>query len=393
MKAYWCLFLCIGIVGTVGLQDPRPALAQDADPQVERVFADWKKRQTLAKSVLYRVRGERIEPKGSWPDQIGRPSGNLPAKDIVSTSRRSVLLDFSTSRYRLEKEEELYHPGTDKLYPYVQTRVFDGIHVKSYRPRERNTHPDSGVGPTDPELGIGKGDLTRLALESVNWPLFVGHGSVPSKHRPVLLTKLTVLPDPTLFYVHGRGVHQGRPSLVLRTHSRPSGSYEEFWVDPARDSAIVRQLWYVTNKPCTDLDIAYDNPVHRWLPSKWTFTERDNGTGKTTLVERMRVEAVTLDPQVDNAAFQIQERPGMLVAHITHEPPAAPGEFPPESKEQFYRIKEEGTIQEVVIEKGVVREVPSFRWFWWLLALVPAIGLGIWLLLRRRTVTRNFAVG
>ena len=124
-----------------------------------------------------------------------------------------LLVDFGTSRYRLQTEGQQYHQETEKLYPIFAIRVFDGQAIKAYRPRERNTHPFDGVGSSEPELGVGKGYLGGAAFEMSVWPMFLAHGSVPSQKEKPIPGKLKVLPDGGDLSVYGQVMRDGRPCL------------------------------------------------------------------------------------------------------------------------------------------------------------------------------------
>ncbi len=383
-----CLVLCV--LGVFGLLLSGGATrAQEPDPRLDKVFADWKKRQERARAVRYRVSGKATLPKGSLSlaDTERRFPKETPPRDIVTPLRRTMLLDFTTNRHRLETVGLEYHADTDKVYPRVVTRLFDGTAIKAWRPRELNTHPITGVRPTEPEIGVGKGHIGAGAgFEMSLLPFFVGHGTVMWRGGPVIPGKLKGQPDRDLVYVHGAAVHQGRPCLVLRTQAvrRLSTSFDEFWVDPARESAIVRQFWMADKVAYVDFDIEYQATADGWLPLRWVCTQRDPGSGKTAWIEQLRVEEVRLDPPVSDADFDIEEQPGMLVDHATYAPPKAGTWWDaPEPERTLYRIDEGGQRHEVLIEDGVERRRGSRSW-WLATALIPLVALSVWLLYRRK---------
>jgi hypothetical protein len=373
--------------------------AQPPDPRLEKVFADWQNRRTRTKAVLYRLRGESVQPKGCFTGQLDGypPSKEIPPRDLVYPIKWTLLLDFATNRHRLETEEQEYDVSTDRLYPTVWTRIFDGEVLKSFRPRERNTHPLSGMGPTNADVAIGKGHIGMGAAFKTNyWPLFVGHGIVPWQEGPIIPGKLKVQPDIEMVSVHGQGVHQGRPCLVLRTHAlqRAFTAFDEFWVDPARDSAVVRQILMTNGIAFIEFDIEYQKTARGWLPRNWTTTQRDFNKGKTVFLQRMRVEELTLEPPLRDADFQIEEKPGMLVTHLTYSAPLAGQGWAetPEPTTSHYRLGENGSRYQVVFVDGEERRLGYSRW-WWTAALLVLAGLSGWLIHRwkqaRRTVTTS----
>lgn len=378
----WCWGLFA--LGVLGLLTSEKTTAQEPDARLEKVFADWAKRRERTKSVRYVTRGETVLPKGSLRAPIGQSSSReAPPRDIVSRVTQTMLLDFEKQRHRLETEQEEYDAGTDKVYPRVVTRLFDGKRTGAWRPRELNTHPVTGVKPWEADIGYGSGYIGGgSSFEFGYWPFFLGHGIVGWQGGTIIAGKLNVQPDRDLVTVHGQGVHQGRPCLVLRTLTkrRSMTSYDEFWVDTARDSAVVRQLYVINKTAFLELDIEYQTTEHGWLPRRWTCTDREVGTDKTVWISRHRVEELRLDPPVSDADFRFEEKPGMLVREYVYATPNPTGPDP-EPKATTYRIGEEGKRREVVIEGGIERRV-GFRW-WWAAPLVPAVLLPAWLAYRR----------
>ncbi len=381
--------LSVWILGVSGLLNGVAAFGQPPNPRLEKVFADWKKRQERVKTVRYRVQGEGIRIKGSYEGLVGRPGQpekrTLPPRDITTSVKRTLLLDIPNNRYRREVEEQEYDIGTDRVYPRVHVCVFDGTVSKFFRPRERNTHPVTGMRESEPEVSVRKGHWEGAPFTMGYWPFFVGHGSVAWQRQNIVPGKLRVQPDREMVVLHGQGVHQNRPCLVLRTQARRAEytSFDEFWVDPARDSAVVRQLLVTNGHAYVEFDIQYQQTTHGWLPRGWTTTQRNFGNGKTDYIERVVVEELTLDPPVSDRDFEIEEKPGMLIGEATFETPK-PGENPlPEpTQHRLYRLADDGSRREVTFAGGVERRVIS-RW-WWALGGVPVLGLGAWLIYRRR---------
>jgi hypothetical protein len=127
--------------------------------------------------------------------------------------------------------------------------------------------------------------------------------------------ELRGLPDIGRFEVHRQETHEGRPCLVLRARlpDAPSSFYDEFWVDPARPSAVVRQRSVATGQPTFDFTIAYQETTHGWLPKPWTYVLVANGVPR--LRKSVCVEELTINPALTDADFQFAEEPGMLIIH------------------------------------------------------------------------------
>lgn len=371
------------------------AVADGNDPRLEKIFQDWEQRQQAIRSARYRVVGERIFPKGSANDILFSPSKEpYPPHDITCAIRWTLLVDFSTGRYRLDIDQQDYvfdikgSPG--KWNRVVGTTLYDGTVVKHVAPpREPNTKPAEDSSSPEPDITIEEGDLKNEAFMSFYWPFFVGHGIISYMYHEIAPKTLRDKPDIELFTIHGQGVHQGRPCLVLRSHpSRRDATIDEFWIDSARDSAILRQLQISVNgKPITESDIQYQQTTHGWLPKSWVYTIRNPGNGKTVRLERMHVSELELDCPVSGKEFTAEERPGMFIVRKKFGKPIA--SIQPrvlETNENFYRVNDSGSRVEVVIDNGVEHR----RWarLWWLLGLTPVAVFAGWFFYRRRTLHR-----
>src|SRR5262249_30914361 len=149
-------------------------------PEVRQVFAEWKKRHERGKTVRYRATGEMIFPKGCYTtDPEGKVLATpVPSRDVACPKNYSFLLDFTTDRFRLEREEHFYRMQSDSIIRIGGVSAFDGKELQSMTPRERN----SGRAADDPDVGIISGNLRGCGLISVSeyWPLFFAHGIIPT---------------------------------------------------------------------------------------------------------------------------------------------------------------------------------------------------------------------
>src|SRR5689334_9465460 len=81
--------------------------AEEIDPRLEKVLADWQKRQNSVQSARYEVRGEHKVPKGSsnaldlYRFVPGlRSDQPIPPQDLVGTVSLKLFLDFEKGRHR-----------------------------------------------------------------------------------------------------------------------------------------------------------------------------------------------------------------------------------------------------------------------------------------------------
>jgi hypothetical protein len=292
------------------------------------------------------------------------------------------LLDFATGRHRLDTNDRRLDRPTGRQLLDRLTVVFDGTLLQARRwfPDEDSRSPTKGQ-VARPDIGITAGPFREAAFPATYWPLVIGHGLIVPNGDRVRPGHLRGLPDVRRFHVHGEGHHDGRPCLILRAHPPNDNPqvYDEFWVDPGRDSAVVRQTVMGSRGPCLDLVIAYQETAHGWLPRAWTATVADDGV--THLRETVRVEEVTVNPAVTDAAFRLEETPGLLIVRSAAEGDPDPLRlqvFGPENT--YYRVGADGRRHEVTFVQGVEQPVAASNWGWWLLGLlaVALVGAGVW---------------
>jgi hypothetical protein len=375
------IWVLIGLLAAV-----RGAPAQGIDPRLQQVLDDWRKRQERTQNVRYVVRGEGVWSRGAWSAMSGRPSGqDRPPRDLVIQLGAVLLLDLAANRLRLETDEERYDEATEKLYPQRMLRVADGAGAKMFFPREKNTHPLEGKRDTDAEVWVEKGYRGGDTLNIRYWPLLYAQGSVPCLQEHAGPGKLRVLPDPELLYAHGQAVYRDRPVWVIRTQAVNRGvpTFDEFWVDKGRDSAVVRYALVTGEVPEYEALIDYQETAHGWMPLRWTLTQRL--FGRVIYLERCRVAELLLDQPLGDADFEIQTRPGMLVDEFVVQKPKT-GTIPVESPERkHFRVREDGTLQAL----DPPPPLASGSLLWWLLLAIPVCGAGWWLIRWRRRCLRR----
>jgi hypothetical protein len=323
------------------------------DSQLGQIAADWAKRQERIQRVRYRIEGEVLMPRANLTDAQNRPL-NLPGEPSIKAPFRWIyLIDFSTSRCRIQEDATLFNVTENRLICSGSLRSFDGTSTwgsrspKSELPRK----------PTDPDLAIQSGDFRYARYDPGTFPMFYGHGIVPYAGSDRIYTgHLSFKPSMQGLYVHRQVVQEGRSYLVLRTGKRnvAAGSYDEVWVDLERESAVVRHARMSGDAPLVDVWIWYRKTDHGWLTDRW---EQTIGWKKIQETKRARVEALDVDPAVTDADFRLEEKPGMLIKTCV-QPPGDPNGIPPEANDvHYYRIDKKGKRREVVFEKGAEQQI------------------------------------
>lgn len=375
------------LLGSAALLPPGTASAQPPEARLQKVFADWQKRQDRVKSIRYTLVGELVIPKGSLTGESDLPDGGkteFPRRDVVTEKKITLLLDFPSNRSRIESSGQELLVSKGQLSPRVSTTVFDGKALKTAIPRGANTSEVHAPHELDADVTIASGNLASMHVEANYWPILFAHGCVPTVHNPPRQDAFRIKPDPEIWTVHGVGNHAGRSCLVLRTlplqHMDPL--FDECWVDPARDSAVVRQLYYANGKPWYDWDIQYESTAHGWLPKSWTWTFR--AKGQTRRIERMRIAQHSADIPVTGQDFRVEITPGMIV-YETNQGGTGGGASTAWSGTK-YRVGANGrwnpieSVGEATGRRGGVASA-----WWGLVIAVLALPLGLWLLRRWRS--------
>jgi hypothetical protein len=182
-------------------------------------------------------------------------------------------------------------------------------------------------------------------------------------------------------------VHGGVPCQVIRTQALKlsTTSYDEFWVDPARDSAIVRYVMYSGKNIFNNIDMQYQKTPHGWLPKQWVFTHY-SGT-MPSVIYRMHVESWSANPGMSDADFDIPTAPGMIVEETVLDETNHPL-VNPKSATRVYRYGEDGSRTEIPDSYGRPRSLgKETHWWYWAaggVIVLIAAGFLIWRVLRNR---------
>jgi hypothetical protein len=366
------LFLGVLLLGHLPPIGP-PLHAQPSENLVVRVLKDWEQRQERIQRIRYVVKGQSIVPKGSRTDEMNRPLvPPAPPRDIAQKQDTMLLLDIPGKRFRMERDHQSYWSNENRLVVCLATDVFDGNSLYGHLPREANAKAGYIRKPLDPDICISRNYAAYRPLKAVNayWlsPLLFAHGLVPQlTAASSFLDKL----DIDDFTIHGQGVHAGRPCLVLRTFPAPNGTakcFDEYWVDLARDCAVLRHSAYLNDNVLTDVDIAYQQTPHGWLPLRWEGTVREQGR-QLINVTRLRVAEFTVEPTVTDADFRVEAKPGMIILEDTYDLPEMQRNSPGVQRKN-YRVGADGSWEEIGAKGEPLP--PRRQWAWFALLAVPA---------------------
>jgi hypothetical protein len=371
-----CLSVSLGIAG-LSLHAQPPS---DKTKAVEKVLADWKHRLDRFKSVRYVITGKTEKkdlPKGS----------KLPA---VRSAKFVVLIDLVNRWVRIEKNGSGFNPTKDRYSPDVTVTAYDGKSQQTNLDREVNE-----IGPTNPDVAITKGSLRNTQFENELWPLLCAHGIVPTVNKPPRADRLPTRHTAEEFESRGEVNRAGVRCLILRTDPLASTPFlvDEFWIDPARESAIVRQVYFAGKNPWLRFDTVFQKSKDGWLPTSWTFAHT---ASHLVEVSRFTVESMEVDPPVTNADFVLPIPPGSIVGVQTF-PEEGIGLDPHKPANGIFRVDSSGKWIPLGEETGFTTgdgrvlppESPSRRWLWWSgAALIGLVTVATIVVLYRRRIRR-----
>ena len=217
-----------------------------------------------------------------------------------------MLIDFERKWYRIGVYEPP-RPGLENLELGSQVsrelRFGNGEVAQRWLPDMKDQYVQLHMSSRPKGAGIH--------LAPKHYPISYAHGFVhPSRAQ---ISRRVPL-DPTAFTVHsvaGRGADK---QVVLRAHSN-SGSWEEWWVDLGRQSAVTRHTVYLdATRRSLAIQIKYQKTRKGWLPSTWRverFTYDDANEVRWFLT--FHVEKIEIDPPVTDSMFRKKLEAGMVV--------------------------------------------------------------------------------
>jgi hypothetical protein len=316
---------------------------------LKKVFSDWHGRQHWFESVQCEVGGKHKVPKGAYTDFAGialQNKGNafgkpLPENDLEGEFFYSILLDLAKGRHRRKDQEQIFHSNNSKLNPRIGEDTFDGSVMKCLMPKEKN--PLLGGAP---EMTIVSGNMANGAFQLPYYPVFFSLGRISTVRNPILPGQLRKQQPREELFLHGKGRHQERNCLILRTQpvGTPPSTVEEFWVDPEREGAIVRYLCLTDERPRAEVSVRYQMAHGHWFADAWRTTVY--GGGKPLYIHDGRVTKVAVNTKLADADFSLQTKTGMLVEERTDSPTSGPFENPT-STIRVYRLNADGTKTQV----------------------------------------------
>lgn len=321
--------------------------AKSAQPAINQVLTDWQHRQQRVRNVRYVLRGEALVPKGKIGEVLMQEMA-FPKEDTRYEKRLSLLLDFEGDRIRREVSGQAFDAQLGQFVPYERTELYDGTLSKVFMPRNPQNPPE-----LDADLYlIDRDQQGGVHFELGEFPLFLAHGIVPAELKDSLVGGMTTPKHLLLplkrgaFNIHGRGVRDHRQCLVLRTQSDPQVRLiYEYWVDLARESAIVQMISYINGAIDNTIEIDYQQTPHGWLPASWVQRQNTDKVARGSRIKgpawieqdcSYRVIELLANQDLRPEVFDIELKPGLVVRDTHHD---------------LYRVENDGKTL-IAIEKG-----------------------------------------
>lgn len=120
------------------------------------------------------------------------------------------------------------------------------------------------------------------------------------------------------------------------------GKFDEYWVDLAHQSAIVKVFGYADAAVLMKLDIQYQQRKDGWFPSGWTITSRSQDDEESVL----HVKEFEFNPRLDQKLFDVELKPGMVVRKYNSS----------NGQKEIYQVQDNGSLRLREVEpKPVVK--------------------------------------
>ncbi len=303
----------------------------------------------------------------------------MPERDLICSKRRTVILDLENNRISKDMYDPLFSPVTGTFVTTHEIQKFDGKLNKVFLPLEDNENLINR-GDLNPEAWLGTQEKgSAVHFEPDDLPVFLAHGLIRIHAKDNLIGQWWAGPrshslrlpvDGAGLTVHGQAVFNERTCLILRTvkeQDAPAGTFEEYWVHPEWESAVLVVVYYVRGKVYQTITIDYQLTPHGPLPKRWVRTySNEYIPGAPASLEKsctIEVQECVVNADLSPEDFEIATKPGMIVMSPDKVPLRVAGDgrtLVPLGEEEGV-IKRWSTPLGVII--GLLVLVFGLRWF------------------------------
>ena len=303
------------------------------EADLDRILADWKTRREMVDTIRYIGEGTVTVPKGAFNRDLPEdaPEGvNMPAEDYTFPVEYDWMIDFKNGRMCRKTKRQVFHHPRRQFIPDVTIEVCDGQVRRRWEPLSENTSETHAPGVGQPEIT----DNLHTAVRTEDFAVFLAHGYFCPSSNPHKTGLFKWPIDRADFTIVGEKEHNGRRCVILRRAPGspepgfgPSHAYDEFWVDPRRDSAVVRWTRQTQwGQVAQSMELEYESVEGFWLPKEMSFDQYQGWTPKEVrdlhlgrpsdiLLNSMKLKLVRGDPNgpIRLESFQIKPKEGMLI--------------------------------------------------------------------------------
>jgi len=322
------LRLALGFICLLGIPFVFAARQEPLDT-LDKICSAWKAKQDAVSTLRYAWKGKQIYIRGE------------PEKEYRCPIGVNWLLDFKNNRVKKTADEFFFQGDATNFSPCFTVWLFDGVKYQHYYPRQKNTSSGYTPPPQIPDLTETEPKKSPAGLITPrDFPLFVAHGIIPTNLVVPRLFGLTIPIEKAGFIIQGDGKCDGHDCVILK--SATVSDFEEqyeYWVDMARQCAVLRFIYYQSHKPLMTWDIQYRSSVHGWLPASWRYVNcRFNDTVEsTTEVDEVTAE---INPLLTIGDFQMEPSVGMSIR------------FPNEKGKDLFQDQADGSLQRIDLTRS-----------------------------------------
>ncbi len=251
----------------------------------DQIRGAWQARQEKVRTADFRVTCDSLWAKGcmskSFPELAKNAGGPVPAEDVRATIREVFILDGA--RVRLESDGVQWS-GEDFRHKQIIT-LYDG-RIKRQLEVGGARRPLWGKIYKDDDYFEAKGQSSR--------PMIRCFRALARGFKSFHVDDFK--PTGAKAVIGGRACDQF--VIIL-----PNSGRYEFWLDPARDWVVTREVVQSGDRSRTQLDISYAPDAEcGWVPKAWEF-RHTFGDQSVFSTQRFTVTSYTINQPIPESQF------------------------------------------------------------------------------------------
>lgn len=289
----------------------RMAVAND----LAKIAADWGVRRTQIKSIRCVFEGTSTVMKGAHNGDPFLPPDappDVPPADYQCKTSFSWAYDFVDFRVRKESVYDAFYSNQARFVPNCMIETYDGVFTGLLKPRLRNSNATFTPDPASPELSV---NCRSRIFNTNDLPLLFACGYiVPIDLQGDGYNYNTSVPDEQLSLTAASDLGQ-EDLFIVRTAAvgESANTYDEFWVDGAAASTIVRWKRWDHGTIMEDAEIQYAAAHGFLLPSMIRVSRYYHPDGGLSNVFELNATMMEVNSPIPDREFILAPEPGMVV--------------------------------------------------------------------------------